>query len=235
MKSNWIKKTAALACFGFTVCYLAHADEIYTSSNYQIILSGDFNHSKLQDATISGAPAGKENLFRWEIFGNQFTLSIPDLTSGKYQVILGFVENYSDHPGGRLFDITCGNQIIAHDLDIFAVSGGQGKVFYLTNEVDFERGATNQPLTLAFTASENNAKFNTFELRDISNHPLIFADANDFASGYPDDPVALKIPIMAGPQIWKDDSQPLDARIKDLISRLSLAEKVSQLSCEAPA
>ena len=40
---------------------------------------------------------------------------------------------------------------------------------------------------------------------------------------------------VAGPEIWKDPSQPADVRVKDLVSRLSLVEKVSQLSCDAPA
>jgi beta-glucosidase len=235
MKSIWIKKFVVFGLFAFLTCRLACADEVYTSDNYQIILSGDFNHSKLQDTAISGAPAGQENVFRREIFGSQFTLSIPDLTSGKYEVVLGFVENYSNHAGGRVFDISCGNQAIARDFDIFSEAGGKGKVIYLTNAVDFERGPANQPLTLVFAASENNAKFNTFELRDASGHSLIFADANDFAPGGRDDPEAFKIPVVAGPEIWKDSSKPLNARIKDLISRLSLAEKVSQLSCEAPA
>ena len=37
------------------------------------------------------------------------------------------------------------------------------------------------------------------------------------------------------PEIWKDASRPLDARIQDLVSRMSLEEKVSQLNCDAPA
>jgi beta-glucosidase len=235
MKLKRIKKLVTLACFGFSACGLTRADEVYTSNNYQVIIAGDINHSKLQDVAINGAPTGSENMFRREIFGSQFTLSVPDLASGQYQIILGFVENYSDQPGGRIFDITSGNQIIARNFDIFAAAGGQGKVFYLTNGIDFERGATNQPLALVFSASKNNAKFNTFELRDTSNHRLIFADSTDFAPGLPDDPAALRIPAVAGPEIWKDSSQPLDSRINDLIKRLSLAEKVSQLSCEAPA
>jgi beta-glucosidase len=234
MKSIWINKFTGFALFVFLIYRLACADEVYTFNNYQIILSGDFKHSKLQDATISGAPASQENNFRREIFGSQFTLSIPDLASGKYQVVLGFVENYSGNPGRRVFDITSGDQTIAHNFDIFAAAGGKGKVFYLTNEVDFERGATNQSVALTFTASENNAKFNTLELRDAANHSLIFADANDFTPGDAKDPAAI-IPAVASPEIWKDSSQPLDARINDLISRLSLSEKVSQLSCEAPA
>jgi beta-glucosidase len=235
MKLDWIQKFVVLAALAFTICRPIHADEVYTSNNYQIILSGDVNHSRLQDAFISGVPTGLKNLFRREIFGSEFTISVPNLVPGKYKVILGFAENYFDGTGGRVFDIASGNQIIAHNFDIFATAGGKGRVCYLTNEVDFEHGLANQPLALVFTASENNAKFNTFELLDASSHPLIFAGANDFAPGYADDPEAFEIPAGAGPEIWKDSSQALDARVKDLISRLSLAEKVSQLSCEAPA
>jgi beta-glucosidase len=235
MKSNWIQKLALGVCCGFALCGIVHADEIYTSNNYQVILSGDFHHSKLQNAAINGPPVGDENLFQREIYGNEFTVSVPNLDSGRYKVILGFAENYSHQAGQRVFDITYGDQVIARNFDIYTAAGGRGKVFYLTNEMDFESGATNRPLALVFSADENNAKFNTFTLLDASNHLLISAGANDFAPGSADDPDALIIPTVAGPEIWKDSSQPLDLRIKDLISRLSLAEKVSQLSCEAPA
>jgi beta-glucosidase len=36
-------------------------------------------------------------------------------------------------------------------------------------------------------------------------------------------------PLLSGADLWKDPSQPLDARIKDLIGRMSLDEKVGQL------
>jgi beta-glucosidase len=49
------------------------------------------------------------------------------------------------------------------------------------------------------------------------------------------DPAALKVPEVAGPEIWRDPAQPLDARVQDLISRMSLAEKASQLMADAPA
>ncbi|HVU08969.1 MAG TPA: glycoside hydrolase family 3 C-terminal domain-containing protein [Verrucomicrobiae bacterium] len=235
MKSNQLQKFVGVALFAILLCRLVRADEIYTADNYQIILSGDFNHSKLQAADISGAPVGGENAFRREIFGGAFKLSVPDLNSGKYKIILGFSENYAGSAGERIFDITSGNQIIAHGFDIFAAAGGKSKVVYLTNEIVFDRTETNQPLTLNFFAEKNNAKFNTFELCDAENHLLVFARATDFVPGVADDPAALKIPIVTAPEIWTDSSQPLDARIKDLIRRLSLAEKVSQLSCEAPA
>ena len=49
------------------------------------------------------------------------------------------------------------------------------------------------------------------------------------------DPAALKVPDDPSPELWKDPSQPLDARVQDLISRMSLAEKASQLMADAPA
>jgi len=49
------------------------------------------------------------------------------------------------------------------------------------------------------------------------------------------DPAALDIPNVPRPVLWKDSSQPVDARVQDLISRMSLAEKASQLMADAPA
>ena len=46
---------------------------------------------------------------------------------------------------------------------------------------------------------------------------------------------ALKIPVVTGPAIWKDPSQPLAARVQDLVSRLSLEEKASQILANPPA
>ena len=46
---------------------------------------------------------------------------------------------------------------------------------------------------------------------------------------------ALKVPVVTGPEIWKDPAQPLAARVQDLMSRLSLEEKASQLMANPPA
>lgn len=42
-----------------------------------------------------------------------------------------------------------------------------------------------------------------------------------------EDPAALKVPVVSGPEIWKNPSAPRDARVNDLMRRLSLAEKAS--------
>ncbi|MGH7951005.1 MAG: glycoside hydrolase family 3 C-terminal domain-containing protein [Limisphaerales bacterium] len=50
-----------------------------------------------------------------------------------------------------------------------------------------------------------------------------------------EDPAAMKVPEVSVPEIWKDPSQPVDARVHDLVSRMTLAEKISQLDADAPA
>jgi beta-glucosidase len=46
---------------------------------------------------------------------------------------------------------------------------------------------------------------------------------------------ATQPPAVTGPELWKEASQPIDIRVKDLISRMSLAEKVQQIRNAAPA
>jgi beta-glucosidase len=50
-----------------------------------------------------------------------------------------------------------------------------------------------------------------------------------------EDPTALQLPVVAGPELWKDAAQPTAARVDDLVRRLSLAEKVQQMRNAAPA
>ena len=46
---------------------------------------------------------------------------------------------------------------------------------------------------------------------------------------------ALKAPLIEGPELWKDASEPLAARVRDLVRRMSPAEKASQLRADAAA
>jgi beta-glucosidase len=50
-----------------------------------------------------------------------------------------------------------------------------------------------------------------------------------------EDSSAPQIPVVNGLEIWSDDSQPRDARVKDLVSRLSLAEKIQEMRNNAAA
>ena len=123
--------------------------------------------------------------------------------------------------------------MLASNLDIFAAAGGAGKVLLLTNQIDFPGDALRGPLAFNFTGRTNAAKLNTFELRDADGVSIISLRAADLVDA--EDAAALKLPVVAGPEIWKDASQPMAARVNDLVRRLSLAEKVQQMRNAAPA
>jgi len=221
----------------FTVCLSTAAfagEETCVACDRKVLVSGQFEHNRGSDSqAITGAPRRSEEMFREEIQGGNFTLSVPDLSPGKYTVLLGFAEVDYTAAGQRAFDITCGDQILAHNFDIFAAAGGAGKACYLTNRIDFPGDAAQRPLTLTFTGRNKTAKFNTFELRDASGLSLIAMSATDLINA--EDAAALQPPVVNGPEFWKDSAQPTAARVADLVRRLSLAEKVQQMRNTAPA
>ena len=59
-----------------------------------------------------------------------------------------------------------------------------------------------------------------------------FPSASDLNGA--EDAAALKAPVVTGPEIRKDLTQPLSTRVRDLVRRMTLAEKVSQMRADAP-
>jgi beta-glucosidase len=233
-----MKRDAIIALAALAVCFstiAAFADEeTCVACDRKVLVSGRFEHGRGHESlAIEGAPKRGEEAFREEIYGANFTVSVPDLPAGKYTVLIGLAEVVFTNAGQRVFDITCGNQTLARHLDVFTAAGGAGRVLLLTNRIDFAGDAAHGPLTLTFTGRTNTAKLNTFELKDASGQSIISMCAADLINA--EDPTALQLPVVAGPEIWKDAAQPTAARVDDLVRRLSLAEKVQQMRNTAPA
>ena len=226
---------ALALCAGLSSISIARADEeTCAACDRKIIVTGQFQHDRGHESlAIENAPRRQEEAFREEIFGPAFAVTVPHLPAGKYTLLIGVAEVYFLSAGERAFDITCGDEIIATNLDIFATAGGAGKVLVLKKEIDFSGDALRGPLTIQFTGRTNNAKLNTFELRDADKKSLIAMRASDLVSA--EDARALKVPAVTGPKIWNDPAQPVDARVHDLVSRLSLAEKIQQMRNGAAA
>jgi beta-glucosidase len=233
-----MQRTILCALVAFTVCLstaVAFADEeTCVACDRKVLVSGQFEHGRGHESlAIQGAPKRGEEAFREEIYGTNFTVSVPNLPAGKYTVLIGLAEVVYTNAGQRVFNITCGNQTLARNLDLFTAAGGAGRVLLLTNRIDFPGDAAPGPFTLAFTGRTNTAKLNTFELKDASGQSLISMQAADLIDA--EDTNALQAPVVAGPEIWKDAAQPTAARVDDLVRRLSLAEKVQQMRNAAPA
>ena len=209
-------------------------EEICVACDQKVLISGDVNHRRAWGVTtIVGAGWRGEEAFREEVYGTNFTLSVSGLPAGKYVSVIGFVEVDFTNAGQRVFDITCGKQVLANNLDIYAAAGGAGIVHYLTNTVDQAGDSIGGQLSLTFTGKTDAAKFNSFELEDASGLSLIFVRAADLISA--EDTALLELPVVAGPEIWKDAARPVAARVQDLVRRMSVAEKIQEMRYAAPA
>ena len=228
----------ALCATGVAVTFLClsqpvfAADEVCGACDKKVLVTGAYEHGTSDTFLIANAP-GREADFRDEIHGRNFALTVPDLIAGKYTVEIGLVELQCDQPGQRVFDILCGDQVIATNLDIFVAAGGKDRVMRVRAEVDHPGDAVHGPLTLKFVAHRGSAKLNTFEIWDSAGASLVSMKVADLING--DDAAALVPPVIEGPVLWKDASQPVEVRVKDLVSRMSLAEKAAQMHNTAPA
>ncbi len=233
-----IRLSLAIALFSALTAPLFAAEETCAVCDKKITFSGDFIHTRVPGrVAISGVPPGNEDAFRMGITGQNILATITGLPAGKYEVVIGEVEASSDNftnAGQRIFDVTSGDTVIAQNFDIVAAAGGLDKVTYIRGTVDHQLDAVGGPLVVALRGRTGQAKLNTFEIRDpVTSTSVLMVRAADLVDQVT--PEARIIPQISGPVLWKDPSQPRAVRIKDLVGRMSLAEKAAQMGNSAPA
>ena len=114
------------------------AEEICTSCGAQVNVNGNFTHRKERPGVaIEGAP-GDAAVFREDVNGTNFTVSIAHLPAGKYTLTIGAAETVASAPGERVFNVAVGDQVLAKDFDIFSKAGGARKVATITGTVEHE-------------------------------------------------------------------------------------------------
>ena len=227
------------------------AEESCASCTTKVTFSGDFVHNPLPGrgggggrrggrggaaAAITGAHAGTEQDYREGIVGQNFTATITGLRDGKYNITVGVVELSTENTntGARVFDITTGDQALAKNLDILAAEGAPDKVHYVTGSVDHRDDSISGPIVLTFRATTGSAKMNTLEVTDpATGTSVLYVHASDLVDQA--DLPARQVPVVTGPVLWTDPTQPRTVRIKDLMGRMSLAEKIHQMNNSAPA
>jgi beta-glucosidase len=220
----------AALCSGVPAVFAA--EENCAACGQLVSVSGDFAHRKDDSAVAVQGAVSNAAAFREEINGKSFTVSISHLPAGKYTILIGEAETLFGTPGQRLFDVTSGATALATNYDIVAAAGDARKVCFISGVVEHEDDSIRGPLTVSFAALKNTAKFNTFEVKNDSGGSLISFSASELAE--PFSAAAARIPEINEPAIWRDPLQPVQAREKDLVRRMSLAEKVSQLQNTAP-
>jgi beta-glucosidase len=191
-----------------------------------ITISGDITHYKVKPGVLTGV-TDDAGIWGEEIYGKSFTATVEGLPAGDYTAVVELIEAYHGGPGQRVIRITSGDQVLADNVDIFKAAGGKAKPYQLKLKISHEADQIRGPLSLTFTAVKDAAKLNALEILNAAGQPVACAKAKDLVSAA--SLAASKIPNVTTPPIYGDPGKPMDARIDDLISRMSLAEKASQL------
>ena len=212
----------------------AHADDEFCGTcGPQVSVSGSFTHHQ-DNARVAIEGAGDHAaIFREDVNGPDFTVSIATLPAGKYTITIRAADTTATAAGERVFTIVSGDTTLAKDLDIFAKAGGARKVTTISGTVEHADDALRGPLQISFVASKGVAKFNTIEVKHAEGTAVASFSASELTDAF--SAVAAHVPDVPEAPIWRDPQKPLDARIDDLIRRMSLAEKVTQLKNAAPA
>ena len=209
------------------------ADETCASCGQEVSVSGECAHHKVDSSVDIQGADNNAAAFHEEIYGNNFTVTIAHLPAAKYTITIGEAETWAGAPGDRIFSVISGDVSLAKDFDIIATAGTTNKVCYITGAVEHEDDSLKGPLTVSFSTRKDNAKFNTFEVKNASGASVVSFSASEMADVF--SAAATRIPEISEPPIWRNPPQPLLARANDLIRRMSLAEKVAQLQNGAPA
>src|ERR1035441_9759772 len=115
---NAMQRTILCALAGFTVCLstrIAFADEeTCVACDRKVLVSGQFEHGRGHESlAVQGAPKRGEEAFREEIYGSNFTVSVPNLPAGKYTVLIGLAEIVFTNAGQRAFENGRGHESLA--------------------------------------------------------------------------------------------------------------------------
>jgi len=224
------------AFFGALVSVLAlvlpvhlQADQIGLSTcGEPVLVRGEITHYKnAGQGEVAGAT--EPDMYVEEVYGPDFTAFVEGLPEGGYSVEVYLAEVYHNRPGRRVFTVSSGDRVLAEDLDIFALAG-RNKEYVFRADIVHQADAINGPLSVHFAAKADKAKFNAIIFRDACGDVVACVKAKDLkevAKSYP-------LPEISAPVVYTDASLPVEQRVADLVRRMSLSEKVSQLMNGAP-
>jgi beta-glucosidase len=208
------------------------ADEACTSCAGKVAVTGDFTHRTEGPALVVDGAGPDAAAYREDVNGPHFTVTVSGLPAGNYTIEIGAAETTAAAVGDHVFNVTADDQVLAKDFDIVAAAGKSRKVTVIRGTIEKVDDALRGPLRLAFSASKGRAKFNTVSIKDRAGAEVVGFAANELADAF--SAAAMVPPVVKEPAIWRDASKSLRARGDDLIRRMALAEKVSQLKNAAP-
>lgn len=195
------------------------------------VVVGSIQHFKTP-AAVNVEGDQKNRTYDEEVFGNSFVANVEGLPAGVYTVEVELAEVYHNGPGQRVMRITCGDTVMADNLDVLA-QVGFAQAHKIRTQITHEADTIHGPVAITFTSIRGFAKFNAIRIFDAQGDAVACVRACELMSAA--DAAALKVPQIDAPATYANPDQPMDERIDDLIRRMSLMEKVGQLVNVAPA
>jgi beta-glucosidase len=179
--------------------------------------SGGQPYGNPHSIDTSAANAAPEAVYQHEIYGEDFSYVIPapkPPQGRSYVVRLHFAELYDDGPDRRVMDVTINSRPALTHFDVYATAGTQFKA--VVREFTNIMPDANGMIVIRFIAqpghADRNAAINGVEV---------------LAPGW--------TPVYKPPTYrFQNPKLPLQARVSDLISHMTLAEKVGQMLSDAP-
>src|ERR1051325_2642552 len=180
-----IKPAVLLLAGLFTSASVATAaDEVCATCSQQVSVSGSFTHRRERpNVAIEGA-GDNAALFREDVNGTNFTVTISHLPAGRYTITVGAAETVANAAGERVFDVSAGTHVLAKDFDIFNAAGSARKVASVSGTVEHEDDSLRGPVTISFVARKGAAKFNTIEVKDATGASVISFSASGLADAF---------------------------------------------------
>ena len=207
-----------LAVFLLSVASDANIFSGYAAPIEPVLSGGEFR-------TLDGSP---------EVFGKEMSVAFSGLAEGVYTVEVDAAENYVGEIGKRVMSVRSGDKVLGAEVDLFKIAG-KGKTVLLQGALEHKSDSLRGPLTVSFFGVVGNAKFDAIRLKDVTGKVVAQATAAALeAESDRRDETLRRIPAVAGPEIWKDAGKSPAARAVDLVRRLSVREKISQIMMAAP-
>ena len=163
-------------------------------------------HNKNQPVLTGGefVTVGKHT----EVFGGSISLAFPNLPAGHYTIKIDAAENYFAAAGKRVMTVRCGRTVLADNVDLFRATGGHGKNCTIAGEVDHKADNLEGPLTVTFSSSVKNAKFDAVHILNAAGKVAVETTAAALEAQFDglDAPFG-QIPRVTAAEIWKDASK----------------------------
>ncbi|MEM9159321.1 MAG: glycoside hydrolase family 3 C-terminal domain-containing protein [Verrucomicrobiota bacterium] len=198
----------------------------------RIFVSGNAKHRSTRLSKLYPEKTLEKDLIH-EIHGSFILLTIPKLDPVEYQIEVELAETEFDAPNKRLFRIDCPWSLNLENIDVFQKSGGFGRSHTIKGRVRHGSDLIDGPFIIKLIGQKSNAVFTSVHLKDLEGNCVACLHANELVDL--DLNAEDQIPDVTEEPIYQSPEYSTDERVIDLISRMSLKEKVAQLHNDPPA